>query len=188
MFGLVPKGPLSRGFSLVELMNFLALAALLATLGMYGLARYVRHAKTAEAVGNVTAITQAAAAFYNESDAHQPAGTKPEQAKAMRHFPTPARQTVPADVASVRGKKYQSAIGDWSVSPWPDLAFKINQPQCYAYNFESTGSGSTATATATANGDLDGNGMVSTYRSKVAPDDKLEAAVSPTIERSDPEE
>src|SRR5581483_7973651 len=109
----VPKGPKNRGFSLVELMNFLALAALLATLGMYGFAYYVRRAKTAEAVGNVTAVAQAAAAYYNESDAHQPAGTKPEQAKAMRHFPAPARQTVPADPSAVKGKKYQSAIGDW---------------------------------------------------------------------------
>lgn len=188
MFGLVPEGSRSRGFSLVELMNFLALGALLATVSMYLVARYVRHAKTAEAVGNVTAITQGAAAYYNESDAHQPAGTKPEQAKAMRHFPPAARQTVPADPAAVRAKKYQSAIGDWSVSPWVELQFKMNQPQCYAYNFESTGSGATATGTATANGDLDGNGMVSTFRSTVAPDDKLEAIVSTTIERTDPEE
>lgn len=169
-------------------MNFLALAALLATLGMYGLARYVRHAKTAEAIGNVSAIGQAAASYYNESDAHQPAGTKPEQAKAMRHFPASARQTVPADASAVKGKKYQSAIGDWSTSPWMDLQFKINQPQCYMYNFESAGAGSTATATVTANGDLDANGVVSTFRTTVVPNDKLEAVASTNIERIDPEE
>jgi type IV pilus assembly protein PilA len=188
MVSSVPKGPKRRGFSLVELMNFLALAALLATLGMYGLARYVRHAKTAEAVGNVSAIAQAAASFYNESDAHQPAGTKPEQAKAMRHFPTGARQTVPADPAAVKGKKYQSTLGDWSTSPWLDLQFKITQPQCYAYNFESAGSGATATATVTANGDLDANGVSSTYRLTVTPDDKLEATASTNVDRIDPDE
>jgi type IV pilus assembly protein PilA len=168
-------------------MNFLALAALLATLGMYGFAYYVRRAKTAEAVGNVGAIAQAAAAYYNDSDAHQPAGTKPEQAKAMRHFPAPARQTVPSDPAAVRGKKYQSAIGDWSVSPWTELQFKITQPQCYAYNYDSAGSGSSAIATITANGDLDGDGILSTYRMTVIPDDKLEAVPS-NLERVDPEE
>jgi len=169
-------------------MNFLALAALLATLGMYGFAYYVRRAKTAEAVGNVTAVAQAAAAYYNESDAHQPAGTKPEQAKAMRHFPAPARQTVPADPSAVKGKKYQSAIGDWSVSPWLDLQFKITQPQCYTYNFESAGAGAAATCTVTANGDLDGDGILSTYRMTVAPDDKLEAVPSQNLEKVDPEE
>jgi Tfp pilus assembly protein PilE len=178
----------SRGFSLVELMNFLALAALLATLGMYGLARYVRHAKTAEAIGNVSAIAQAAGTFYDGSDGRQPAGTKPEQAKAMRHFPPSARQTVPADAAAVKGKKYQSAIGDWSTAPWLDLQFKITQPQCYAYNFEASGAGATATSTITANGDLDGNGMISTFRTTVVPNEKLEAVVSPEIERTDPDE
>lgn len=176
-----------RGFSLVELMNFLALGALLAALGMVGLAKYVRHAKTAEAVGSVGAVAQAAAAYYNGSDAHQPAGTKPEQAKAMRHFPASARAPVPADFDAVRGKKYQSAIGDWSVSPWTDLDFKMTQAQCYAYDFKSEGSGRAAKATAVARGDLDGNGAASTYKATVAPNDALEAIVGP-LERSDPEE
>ena len=37
------------GFTAIELMNFLALAAVLSAIGMYALARYVRHAKTVEA-------------------------------------------------------------------------------------------------------------------------------------------
>lgn len=177
-----------RGFSLVELMNFLALAALLATIGMYGLARYVRHSKTAEAVGNVTAIAEASALYFNQSDGHQPAGTRPEQAKAMRHFPPSARQTVPADLEDVRGKRYQSTIGDWSASPWLDLQFKITTPQCYTYGYESQGAGQAATATIVAHGDLDGNRVVSTYRVSVQPNEQLEAQVSPNLERIDPEE
>jgi hypothetical protein len=161
-------------------MNFLALGALLATLGMYGLARYVRHAKTAEAIGNVTAVGQAAAAYYNGSDAHQPAGTRPEQAKAMRHFPPPSRQ--------IKGKKYQSAIGDWSISPWMELQFKVNQPQCYAYGFDAQGSGQAAQASVTATGDLDGNGVRSTYRLSIVPDPQLQAVVGSTIDREYPEE
>lgn len=178
----------ARAFSLVELMNFLALGALLATLGMYGFALYVRHAKTAEAVGNVAALGQAAAAYYNDSDAHQPAGTRPEQAKAMRHFPPSSRQTVPADFDSVKGKKYESSIGDWSASPWTELQFKVNQPQYYAYGFEAEGSGPDAHATATATGDLDGNGVRSTYRLTIAPNPGLEAVVARSIDRRAPEE
>jgi Tfp pilus assembly protein PilE len=177
-----------RGFSLVELMNFLALAALLAALGMYGLARYVRHSKTAEAVGNITAIGEGAALFFNQSDAHQPAGTRPEQAKAMRHFPPPSRQTVPVDAEDVRGKRYQSTIGDWSVSPWTEMQFKITTPQCYAYGFDAQGSGAAAQATVSAHGDLDGNHIPSTYRVTVAPNDQLDAQVSTTLEKIDPEE
>ena len=42
-----------RAFTAIELMNFLALAAILSAIGMYALARYVRHAKTVEAVSSV---------------------------------------------------------------------------------------------------------------------------------------
>lgn len=177
-----------RGFSLVELINLLAIVALLATVGMYGMSLYIRHGKTAEAVGNVSAIGQAAAAYYNGSDAHQPAGTRPEQAKAMRHFPPSSRQTVPADLDAIKGKRFQSAIGDWSVSPWMELQFKVNQPQSYAYGFEAQGSGQGAQATVTATGDLDGNGARSSYKLTVAPNAQLEAIVGTSIERTAPEE
>jgi hypothetical protein len=56
------------------------------------------------------------------------------------------------------------------------------------YNFDSAGSGSTAIATVTASGDLDGDGIASTYRMTVMPDDKLEAVPATNLERVDPEE
>ena len=46
----------SRGLTLAELLVFLALAALLSALGMYGLARYLRHSRTAEAVGSLNTL------------------------------------------------------------------------------------------------------------------------------------
>jgi hypothetical protein len=169
-------------------MNFIGLAAVLAALGMYGLSKYLRHAKAAEAVGSTTAIAQAAAAYYNESDAKQPAGTKPDSSKAMRHFPPSSRASVPADMADVRGKRYQSAIGDWAVSPWLDMHFSLSTPQSFAYSFESQGSGPSAQGTAEAHGDLDGNGVQSTFRVSIAPDTTLTAKVDPNVVRVDPEE
>jgi prepilin-type N-terminal cleavage/methylation domain-containing protein len=178
----------SHGFTLVELMNVLTLAAILVALGMYGLARYVRHAKTAEAVGSVQAIAQAAAAFYNESDANQPVGAPAAAARAMRHFPPPSRTSVPPDPRDVRGQRYQSEMADWDVSPWRELHFSIPQPQCYAYSFDSSGTGVQATASAIAHGDLDGDGSISTYELNVGPDDKLVARVSPDLKRINPED
>ncbi len=173
---------------MLELMNLIGLTALLAALAMYGLARYVRHSKTAEAVGSTTGIAQAAAVYYDESDSLQPAGTKPDAAKAMRHFPPSSRASVPADLTDVRGKRYQSAVADWSVSPWLDMRFSISTPQYYAYSFESRGSGPSAQGTAEAHGDLDGNGRTSTFRAHVSADSTLTAKVDPAIERIDPEE
>jgi type II secretory pathway pseudopilin PulG len=178
----------TSGFSWIELMNFLSLAAVLTGLAMYLLGLYVRHAKTAEAVGSLAAIGQAAAAYYNESDSTQPAGAPESAARAMRHFPPPSRASVPPDLASIRGKRYQSNLADWSPSPWRELHFSIPQPQFYAYSFDSTGNGPLGSATATAHGDLNGDGIFSTYFLTITPDAKGTAQVSPNLERTNPEE
>lgn len=178
----------SRGFTLGEVLNFLGLAAILAALGMYGLSRYLKYSKATEGVTSTTAIAQAAANYYNDSDAKQPAGTKPDSAKAMRHFPASSRTSVPANFDDVKGKRYQSAIGDWSVSPWLDMRFTLSTPQYYAYSFESQGSGPSAQATAEAKGDLDGNGKNSTFRVTVTPDSEGNAKVDPNVVPIDPEE
>jgi len=178
----------ARGFTLPEAMNFVALAAVLSALAMYGLARYVRHAKTAEAIGSVSAIAAAAAAYYDNSDGAQPVGTTPEAARAMRHFPPPSNGTVPP-LDMVRGKRYQSSLGDWSAPPWSDMRFSIPQPQYFAYSFDSQGSGVGAKAAATAQGDLDGNGIFSKYRLGVSVDPStFKAKVDKEIEKTDPEE
>jgi hypothetical protein len=178
----------SGGYTLAELLTTIGFVSILGALAMYGVARYLRHTKTAEAIGSVTTIAQGACAFYNQSDANQPAGTRPDAAKAMRHFPPSSRATVPADEASVRGKRFQSAIGDWSTSPWPEVGFKLPAPQYYAYAFESSGSGPSAQATAIAHGDLDGNGTKSTFRATCAPDESLVAKVGKNIEEIEPDE
>ncbi len=170
------------------MLNFIGLAAILGALAMYGVARYLRHSKTAEAVGSTTAIAQAACVYYNQSDGLQPAGTRPDAAKAMRHFPPPSRASVPANPEDVRGKRYQSAIGDWSTSPWLEMSFKISTPQFYTYSFESQGSGLAAQATVEAHGDLDGNGVTSTFRATASPDATFTAKMDPALQQIDPEE
>jgi hypothetical protein len=154
---------------------------------MAAMARYVRHAKTAEAVGSLTTLAQEAAQYYDNSDATQPVGAVPDAAHAMRHFPASSTQTVPPSVDDVRGKKYQSAAADWAGPPWHDLGFSIPQPQFYSYSFSAEGSGLTAKATITARGDLDGDRLESKYSITVAPDTAYRARVQPlTVE--DPDE
>ncbi len=177
-----------RGFTLSELLSTIGFVSILGALAMYGLARYLRHSKTSEAMSATAAIAQAACVYYNESDANQPVGTKPDAAKAMRHFPPSSRASVPANAADVRGKRFQSAIGDWATSPWKEMGFKISTPQFYAYSFESQGSGPTAQATAVAHGDLDGNGVTSTFRATATPDGSLVAKVSGQVQQIEPEE
>lgn len=169
-------------------MNIVALGAVLIALGMVAIARYVRHSKAAEANGSVTALAEAAAAYFDQSDFNQPRGSEAESARAMRHFPPSSRTSVPEDLASIKGTRYQSALADWQVSPWSDLRFSMPQPQHFAYSFESMGSGASAEASAIAQGDLDADGALSTYRLRIKADEKLNAVVAPEIETEDPYE
>lgn len=178
----------ARGFSVIEILNFLGLAAILSAIGMYALARYVRHSKTAEAIASVTNVATAAAEYYNTSDARQPTGASPEAVHAMRRFPPGSRVPVPEDPMSVRAKRYQSNQADWAASPWRELRFSIVQPQSYQYSFESESAGGTAKATVRAEGDLDGDGHRSVYSLGVQPDDKLNAQVAREMTKTDPEE
>jgi Tfp pilus assembly protein FimT len=177
----------SRAFTVFELLNLLALIGVLSAIGMYALARYVRHSKTAEAIGSLTTLAHQTAAFYDTSDATQPAGSTPDNAHAMRHFPPSSTASVPPSVDNIRGKKYQSTQADWSASPWHELQFSIPQPQFYAYSYVSEGAGSTAKATALAKGDLDSDGNVATYSITVTPDATFHAQVAPIV-KEDPDE
>jgi prepilin-type N-terminal cleavage/methylation domain-containing protein len=177
-----------RAFTLLELLNALSLIAVLGALAMYGFGRYVRHAKTLEALGSVSAIAQAAVSYYTESDATQPSGGAQAAIHAMRHFPASSRGSVPQDAEDVRGKRYQSTRADWSPSPWRELNFSIPQPQYYRYSFESSGTGRASVASAVAHGDLDGSGVQSTFRQRITVNDKFEAQVSPNIDRENPDE
>ncbi len=177
----------SRGFSIFELLNLLALIGVMSAIGMYALARYVRHSKTAEAIGSLTTLAHQTAAYYDTSDSTQPAGSTPDNAHAMRHFPPSSTASVPPSVDDVRGKKYQSTQADWAASPWHELQFSIPQPQFYAYSYVSVGAGSTAKATALAKGDLDSDGNVATYSITVTPDATFHAQVAATV-KEDPDE
>ncbi|MGO8996489.1 MAG: type II secretion system protein [Polyangiaceae bacterium] len=176
-----------RAFTVFELLNFIALLGLVSGIAMYVLARYVRHSKTADAIGSLSTLAKASAAYYEESDATQPVGTSPDNAHAMRHFPASSTRSVPPSIDDVKGKKYQSAAADWAMTPWHELQFSIPQPQYYMYSYASEGAGATAKATAIAKGDLDGDGIAGTYSITIAPDAQFRPQWG-AIVKEDPDE
>ena len=107
----------ARAFTVFELLNFIGLLGLVSGVAMYALARYVRHSKTADAVGSLSTLAKASAAYYEASDATQPVGTSPDNAHAMRHFPPSSTRSVPPSLDDVKGKRYQSAAADWAMTP-----------------------------------------------------------------------
>jgi type II secretory pathway pseudopilin PulG len=176
-----------RAFTVFELLNLIALLGIVSGIAMYTLARYVRHSKTADAVGSLSTLAKASAAYYEASDATQPVGTSPDNAHAMRHFPPSSTRSVPPTLDDVKGKRYQSAAADWLMTPWHELQFSIPQPQYYADSYVSEGAGATAKATAIAKGDLDGDGTAATYSITIAPDGSFRPQIGPIV-KEDPDE
>src|SRR5579883_2513869 len=147
------------------------------------LRRYIANSKTAEARNVLGQLGKSAAMAY-ERERMPPVLAPGKAAVPIRELCASATKSVPASIASVRGMKYQSAPSDWLVDA-PDggfacLKFTMDQPQYYMYSYLRTGAGSGAGDgfVARANGDLNGDGVTSTFELKgqIAPGGTLDVA------------
>ena len=147
---------------------FVVLVGVLGALGLYGARKYLAAAKTAEAKNCIGAISREAVTAYE--DEQEGTGTKPVHRLCATANP------VPASLSSVKRSKYlpSSAPGtDFNVGDantgWPCLKFTMTTPMYYRYQYHK-GSGYLSPAApgpngfeASAQGDLDGNGVPSTF-------------------------
>jgi type IV pilus assembly protein PilA len=157
---------------------FLPIAAVL---GIYGVRKYIANAKQAEARNALGQIAKDAAAAY-EYEKVAPGG-----AVVHRICPSASR-SVPSSIAMVSGKKYQSSVADWNADCASDrgfccLKYSMDMPQYYMYSYGAT----PVTFTAKANGDLNGDGITSTFmiRGEVVGSN---LQIAPNIEERDPDE
>ena len=86
-----------------------------------------------------------------------------EPATRGQGFPISTPETPPAGACCASpGKKCAPNPALWTGS-WNDLKFEIDEPHQYSYTFVSSGTGSRASFTITATGDLDCDGVYSTF-------------------------
>jgi len=176
-----PKKGMSVAVIILIVLGVVAVPAIgiVVVLGVYGTRKYVANAKTAEAKNVLGQIAKdAVIAFEGEDDNGR-----------VRHRLCPsARASVPADRSLVSGRKYQSASGEWDVdrtrnAGFACLKFEMITPQYFQYEYEATSKGFIARA----HGDLDGDGIFSTFEIQgQIVGDRL--VITPSILETNPEE
>lgn len=158
---------------LVVLGAFGGLGGIGAVLALSGMSKYLAASRSAEAKSMVTAIGRAAVAAYDNGPIDPALPPEPNSAHRLCDTATP----VPATLASVRGTKYRPSpapgvdfeTGD-STTGWKCLRFSVSSPIHYRYRY-TQGSGYLVPSLApgvngfeaSAQGDLDADGVPSTF-------------------------
>lgn len=181
-----------RGFTLVELMIAVAIVSILATLAIYGVKKYVNSSKTVEARNALGQVSKdVATAFLRETMS----GTVLSLGKtaARSNALCPSGQKIPAAMAAVRGKKYQSNPVEWADSGWLCLRFSMVDPQYYQYQYAVSGDPDEPGSTfkIVARGDLDADSHDSTFAyngALVSDGDNLLVILGANIEEDEPDE
>lgn len=167
------------------------LALLLSVTTACGTKRYLTLSKMAEAKTTVAQIGRSAVMAYDAErvgTAVLTAGAAPAPTRALC---ASAKHPVPASASAIKGMKYQSAPAEWDGSPtegWRCLKFSIETPQYYLYKYEASGASKAGDSfTATANGDLNGDGVLSTFALRGEIDASGELKLAP-LKETNPEE
>jgi type IV pilus assembly protein PilA len=174
-------------------MIVVAIVGILAVLAIYGVRKYIANAKTAEARNSLGQIGKDSATAYEKETMAATVLGEGSSTAVGRAICTTAAPNVPSAIGAVQGKKYQSSQApgsDWqaqnsSNGGFACLKFAMQAPQYYMYSFTNVG----ATAyTAMANGDLNGDGIQSSFQLFGSIDSNNQLISSPNIQETNPEE
>jgi type IV pilus assembly protein PilA len=156
------RKPVAAGFTLIELMIVVAIVGILASVAIPGFLQNARKAKTSEAAVNIRRIYSNSRSYI--LDTYTKRGTV--GSNVIPQFPEPVPLTPAANCCTFTGKKCPPSTTDWTDTSWQALTFSVDDPHYYLYAYDSTGSASPGPGsnfTARAHGDLDCDGVFSTF-------------------------
>ena len=163
MLTLGPGGGAEAGWSGGTMLGVLAAVAIPA------FQRYVAEAKAAEAKVNLAQIRQAALAFWQAEHADARTGKPAPQRFPQSTVVTPGVSCCDPVVDRDNDQRCDVDATPWLQVGWQELGFQPDGPHNYRYRFESSGLGDSAQFTASAFGDLDCDGVQSTFQITARP-------------------
>lgn len=182
------------GFTLIELMIVVAIIGILSMLAAYGVRKYIANSKTAEARNSLGRLAGAAIIAYEHENMATPVLETGTSTALTRSLCKSASASVPGSPGSIKGAKYQSSPADWNTdaagnSGFSCLHYTIDEAQYFMYTYAVAGSSAPGDSfTATANGDLNGDGVLSTFQVTGSINTGYVVNVAPNMVEISPEE
>ncbi len=154
-----PRGRSCKGFTLVELMIVVAIIGLLAAIAVPAFSRYVKKARTSEAVGHLNKEWAGSLTYYDTDHAGSFGSV------LLKQFPGPSGNWASAsECACQAGQRCMAANPIWATDPvWLALNFSVPDAHHYMPGYSGADSGTNAQFTAYSKGDMDCDGTLAEF-------------------------